>query len=212
MAKKEIIGSNSVQLAVAIGYEPFLVWSQKVPGGRIYCTAFSGEKLGHPCAEIGMEPRKRPLTKRVPEYPLDEFIAVVVGPQAVSMSDKERLPPKRAYHRRSVHGDTQFTGKVIKHPHVVVAGENMDGQPAVAELGQFSKKADIPPGDYMPVFEPKIEQVAYEKELGRIFPDSVQPTQNRPFPLPAAQTGIDAQMEIGGEIDFFTCFHGKRKD
>jgi hypothetical protein len=86
------------------------------------------------------------------------------------------------------------------------------GSPLSRSSASFPRKRTYPLGDYMPVFEPKIEQVAYEKELGRIFPDSVQPTQNRPFPLPAAQTGIDAQMEIGGEIDFFTCFHGKRKD
>ena len=120
------------------------------------------------------------------------------------MGNEQFFAVELAHYGAIMHGYVELFLEVAHHPYIVVAGECLYLQATIAELGELAHKAAVALGHNVLVLKPGIKQIANEINDGGICLYLVQPLAQAPF---ARYTGCaiwDAQMEIGGEINFFT--------
>ena len=153
-------------------------------------------------AEIGMDTREKPLTYTAVEKPLEHFVSMVAGPQPVTMTDKESLTAYLKKDGFAVDRDAKFLREVVEHPHVVVTGEEYDGDSCVAEFSQFSQKSGEAPGDCVAILEPEIEDVAEKIDRMGIMADLFKPADDSLLPCDTGGMIGDAQVKIGGKVYF----------
>ena len=118
------------------------------------------------------------------------------------MPDEEALTADHQLDRLAVNGNTQLFWEVVKHPHVVVAGEECDRDAGIAQLGKFSLKADETSGNCMAVLEPEIEDVTKEVNGLCIVTNRFKPGYDFALAFKADFRGRDTQVEVGGEVEF----------
>lgn len=107
-----------------------------------------------------------------------------------------------------MNGDVEFFRKVIKHPHVVIAGEEGYRNPGISELSQFALQPYKTFRDGVMVFKPEIENVAHQVYTVRFVFYRIQPTHNPALAHKAFFSIRNAQMEVGREEDFFAGMEG----
>ncbi len=151
-----------------------------------------------------MEPGKEPLTDPAVKESLQKFIGVITGTESVAVAHHQLLRSDFEECWFPDYGDTQFLREVIKHPHVVVAGEQIHRNAFVAQFGKFAQQADESLWDGMRVLKPEIKYVAEQINCVRIMPDRVKPLDDLSLPLQARLMIRNPQVEVCGEIDLLT--------
>ena len=129
---------------------------------------------------------------------------MVAGAKAIAVADEKRLAAQQIGLRQAMHGNAQFVGEVVAHPHIVVAGEEGDGQARIGEFGELSLKPDEPLRNGVPVFKPEIEHVAHQKQRGGIGLNLIEPAHHGLFAFTAEGGRRGAKVKIGGKIDTLT--------
>ena len=66
------------------------------------------------------------------------------------------------------NGNAHLLGEVAEHPHVVVAGEEGNGQARVGQLGQLALQAAEAPRNGVAVLKPEVENVAQQVDGRRV--------------------------------------------
>src|SRR5690606_22948837 len=107
----------------------------------------------------GMQPREQPLAYGTIEKTFQKLIPAIPGAQPVAVSDVKLLPGDLPDNGLPVYFDSQFLLEIIEHPHIVIAGEKIQGNAAVADLRQFSLEPDKTLWNDRTVFKPEIKNV-----------------------------------------------------
>lgn len=123
-------------------------------------AALSRPEMCNAHAKVGVYACKNPLCHGACKYALQDFIAQVAGSEAIAMADKQPVVAGVQHHGLAEYGDIQFGWEVVKHPHIVVAGEEVDRYSRIAQFGQFALQADEAFGYDGTVFKPKIKNIA----------------------------------------------------
>ena len=95
-------------------------------------TASGGPCLRQPHAYVGVQPLEQPLAQATGKEPFEKLIEMISGTQAIAMAYKERLPSDQEVDRFMVNRDPQLSGKIIEHPHIVIARKENDGDAFVS--------------------------------------------------------------------------------
>lgn len=200
-----IIVELPLQYFLAIDDEPFVLFPEELFVG-LPCSgpASPAQKVRQTYPPCGVQRAEHPLAEFVPEYFFDEFIAVVTGTQAISVSDKELLSIEFERFWFMVHGDIQFFFKITIHPHVVVPGKKMNGNTCVGKPCELPQQTDVAFRHNCFVFVPEIEDIANNEEYSRFRHDLFQEMDNPVFSFPALRVVGRAQVEIGEEVNLFS--------
>ena len=147
-------------------------------------------------------PREEALHGPRAERAVQEFQhRLAVDLHVVAVGHEDPTSGERHQLRRGVDLDSALAREVVADPHVVVPGEESHTDAAVGQLGELAQRADKPFGDHPPVFEPEIEDVAYEKDRLRIAGRSVEPRHEPSFHTPGRGFVAGAEVHVGSEID-----------
>src|SRR5690606_30641165 len=119
------------------------------------------EVLSQADPQIGMQPFEEPFGHRIGEHLFHSFEALVLGSQAISMTNEEGSAVDMELLRGMVNRDAQFLLKIAVHPKVVVAHKITDLYAHIGEFGKFSQGSGKAFGHHGSVLEPKIEEVAH---------------------------------------------------
>src|SRR6478672_11647287 len=98
----------------------------------------------------------------------------------------------------------QFFLKILAHPHIMVANEEMNGYPGIGQFCYFSQQAYTALWNHLSVFIPEVKHITHNKDHVRIFPGPVQEADDALFSFKAACFIGGSQMKIGKKIYFFT--------
>src|SRR5690606_17680849 len=86
MAENEVVNGFLFEYFKRMPDQPLPLWSQKLFfTGQL--AAAAGDKLHQSQAGIGVNPGKQPLSCPVGKNALDQFVSVIAGSQAVTVSD-----------------------------------------------------------------------------------------------------------------------------
>ena len=85
----------------------------------------------------------------------------------------------------------------------MVAHEKMQADAEIGQFTQLAQQAYMSFGYYPPIFIPEVEQVAHQKDLGRIVFDPVQESDQVAFTFQTGSGVGSTQMKIGKEVDPF---------
>ena len=162
--------------------------------------------MRQPGARIGVQPAEKPLADRMGKHFFQAFIAPVVGSEPIAVTDEKRFAVNFPLDGLPVHRNAELLLEIAKHPQVVVAGKNIDGDAGVTQLGQFAQKSIEPFGNHRFILKPEFKQVADQVNSFCFRGNVVEPADHLPFALGGRPAGIGAQMKIGGEKSFF---HGR---
>lgn len=167
--------------------------------------------MGKSCADIRVQPTKKPLAKGVNEYFFHPLVTQVIRAETIPMADEKRFSMYFALNGASVNGDPEFLFEITEHPQIMIANECKDRNAGIAQGGQFAQEAGESFGDNRLVFEPKFKQVPDEVDRFCLRCNGVQPTADLTFTFRAAQAGIGAKMKVRNEVGFFACcVHGAK--
>src|SRR5260221_9947001 len=120
-----------------------------------------------------MKACKKPLAGGTVKKPLQNFVGPVTRPQAITMANQQHLIINFQCHRFPVDGNIQFPGKIIEHPHIVIAGKKSDRYATVPEFSELPLQPDKSFRDSFPVFKPEIKNVSHEVDRVSICFNSV---------------------------------------
>jgi hypothetical protein len=134
-------------------------------------------------AKIWVNAGKQPLTYPAREKFLQQLIGMFTGSQPIAMPQEEALVSHNQYNGLAMDRDTQFGREVVKHPHVVIAGEERYFDTSIPKFSQLTLQADIAPGNGMSVLKPKIKDVTEQVDSRSIVADMFQPCYNVAFTI-----------------------------
>ncbi len=126
------------------------------------------------------------LAERASEDLFQELVAVVSGAESVTVSYKEFPSIELKFLFIGMHLHVHLFCKVVPDPHVVVANKVVQLNAPISQFSQFTEYPDMALRDHLPVFEPKIKNIPYQKNHESILFDLVQETYNLLFPFQAA--------------------------
>lgn len=183
---------------LTILHQPFLVFAQKRDDVGLFFPAAATEIRGYLVREIGVDLAVKKLQNRIVKNLFQSFVALIARAFSVSVTYPKFAVVELVTLDFLMDGDTQFLWKIIKHPHVVIAGKHLDIDASVAQFGQLSQKPDVTAGRKMPVLKPIIKQVTEQENMRGILPGLIQPGYDFLFPF---ATVLDSQMKVGGEVN-----------
>ena len=96
-----------------------------------------------------------------------------------------------------IRGDAQLLLEIAEHPHVVIAGEEIDGDSPVAQLAELAQQPHEAFGNHLGIFEPVVEHVAQQIQRLGLRCDVVEPAQDAAFALAAVVQAVGAQVKVG---------------
>ncbi len=205
VTEDEIIEILRLQDFFAINDQPFLILPQEL---LVYLAgngpAAAAEPVSQSDADGGWQDAEQPLAGFIAEYLFQEFIAMVTRPKSVPMTDEHFFPVVLKCFGLMVDRDVQFFLEISAHPHVMIAGKEMNGDTRIRDRGQLPQNAGIAFGNDRPVFVPEVEEVTYDKDLRRILPDLLQEGDDLSFAHQAGRMVGGTQMKIGEEVDLFS--------
>ena len=185
-------------LVLTILYQPFFVFPHKRNDVGLFFPAVPTEIRGYLVGEIGVDLTVKKLQNRIVKYLFQSFVALISRALSISVTYPEFAVVELVALDFLMDGDIQFLGKIIKHPHVVIAGKHLDFDARVAQFGQLTQKPDVTAGRIMPVLKPIIKQVTEQENMRGILPGLIQPGDDFLFPF---ATVSDSQMKVGGEVN-----------
>lgn len=103
----------------------------------VICPAFVREIISQPAADIGMQPSEEPLVDAVPEDLSDELVAFVSLAESVAMGKEKPASFNVLDNMIGIDGHIQLLFEVAECPDIVVAAEEVYGDAAVGDGGQF---------------------------------------------------------------------------
>src|SRR5690349_986470 len=106
-----------------------------------------------------MDSCKKPLAYFTVEKFLDDFICMITRAKAVTMPYQQAVVANTKFLRRSVNRDIKFFCEIIKHPHVVIPGEENYRYACITNFSKLTLQTDKPFWNCMLVFKPEIENV-----------------------------------------------------
>src|SRR5258708_19297442 len=109
-----------------------------------------------------MKACKKPLAGGTVKKPLQNFVCPVTRPQAITVTNKEYLIINFQWHRFPMDGNAQFVGKIVEHPHIVIAGKKRDRQSPIPQFSELPLQPDKSFRDSFPVFKPEIKNVSHQ--------------------------------------------------
>ena len=86
----------------------------------------------------------------------------------ISKPYEEALAADIEHLRLVVHHGADFLLKIVEHPHVVVAEEEVYLNAAVGQFGQFAQQAGIAARHKMAVSEPEVEHITKQEQLAAV--------------------------------------------
>src|ERR1700744_4392853 len=107
---------------------------------------------------------------------------MIAGSQPVAMADQEFFAIVVERSGFVVYRDLELLFEVPAHPHVMVAGKEMNRDAGVPDLRHFSEDAGIAFRHDCPVLIPEVEEVAYDEDLCRVVADLFEEGDDMPFP------------------------------
>src|SRR5687768_1264934 len=107
-----------------------------------------------------MDTREKPLTHLAVEKSFQEFVGVVAGTKAVAVTDHQLLISDFQDMRFAKYRDAELFREIVKHPHVVVAGKEIDGDAFVPQFGELSHQPHKTFRDRILVFKPEVEDIS----------------------------------------------------
>ena len=180
------------------GAEEFFYWGVGMLGAKL------AEPCGYAHAGVGVDAAIKPLQQGAAQYLLQKLITVVAGAEAIAMGNEQFFTVELADYGAVVHGNIELFFEVAHHPYIMIAGECFYLQATVAELGELAHEAAVAFGHNVLILEPGIKEIANEVDHGGIGLYLVEPLAQAAFARYAGCAIGDAEVKIGGEINFFT--------
>ena len=127
VTKNEKINFPGIQVIVTKLNQPFFIWPHEGRQLLVSLPTFTRKIHGQGNAQVGVERGKHALTKAVVEDFFQKLIAVISRPQSIAMTNKKSFSTQFPDDRFPVGRYAQFLFEIPKHPHIVVAGKEVNG-------------------------------------------------------------------------------------
>ena len=115
--------------------KPFFFRPEEVVGHVAGVPAFLRPKARDPFGQIGMDQMAiEPLVDPAVKYFFYEFVSMISRPQTITMVDKESLSIILTHDRLAINRDSKLRFEVPEHPHIVIAGKEIDLNSLVSQL------------------------------------------------------------------------------
>lgn len=127
VTKNKKINLPGIQVFIAKLHQPLLFRPHE--GCQLFVSfpALTGKIHCQGNAQVGVEGSKHALTKAVTEDFFQKLIAVISRPQSIAMTNKKSFSCQFPDDRFPIGRYAQFLLKVLEHPHIVVAGKEING-------------------------------------------------------------------------------------
>jgi hypothetical protein len=135
----------------------------------------------------------------VSEHPLEDTVAVIAGIEAVAVMDEEPFPLVLRHDLVGMEIQPDRFPEVVPEPVIVVSREQGDPGAGTDQIVQFEDHFRSGAGNHGAVFEPEVEKVADNIEMGCPAPEFPE-ERGEPF-RPAGIVPGEAEMDIGDEHD-----------
>ena len=210
MAKQEEVNVwMRLQILLRKYYERFLVFSLifRLTAIRSLQSATLSPLLATRYAPSRMNHREQSLGKFVMEKPAEDLKGFVCLAQSVSMSQEKLLAVDFCCQRLPMQYDATLPCQIVTTPDVVIAGEEMDLDTQVCQLGEFPQEPGKTLWYYHPVFIPEIKHITQEINGCRLVLDTVQEVHETAFLQASMADRQRAEMCIREKINrFHACF------
>ena len=137
------------------------------------------------------------------EHGAEEAKRTVGRPETVAVCQIKHLTINFQCGALAVDGHAAFLFKIVVHPEVVVAREEMHLHAHVGQFADFSKQARVALRDDVFIFVPEVENVAQEINGIRLMLDAVEKIDQAALLSSGVWNGQTAQVGVGEEIDIF---------
>ena len=122
--------------------------------------------------------------------------------QTVAMTYQEFLASYYERLRISINWDTKLCGKVVEHPHIMIAREKPNGNSRVSQTCELTLQSNKSFWYRMLVFKPEIENIAQQKNRMGVMLNAIKPSDNALFPFKTGLEIRNAKVKVRGKIDF----------
>lgn len=143
----------------------------------------------------------QPLAETVSEQAAHQLERAAAVVHLVAVAKEEAVSQEIDGYGAVVNGGAQLCRKIIEHPNVVVAGQEVNFDAAVGELGDLAKETGKSFWDDIFILVPIIEHVAEEPDRYGTVLNAVEPSDKTAFDCSGILVETCSQMCVGGEID-----------
>src|SRR4030065_140089 len=106
-----------------------------------------------------MDTCKQPLQYTVGKYSFQQFISNISLTDSIPMTDVKTKSIQFPYNMFTVQCKTDFCGKVVINPYIMIACKIVYCCAVIRHFGQFAQKTRESPGYNLVIFMPEIKNI-----------------------------------------------------